>query len=449
MTTSDIPGRRGLPLIGETLHFLRDQQGWARERYDRYGPVSSTNLIGQKWYVLLGPDALDVAIVNRDKAFEAGPGWGYINGAFFRGGLAYLDAEPHFQARRIMAGAFTRTHLEKYLDGINATVSEHMDRWERERDFRVYPSMKELTLGIAARTFAGVRLGSDVARINEAFTDCLRASTSFVRTPIPGLRWSRGLRARRVIEEMFRSLVPEKRANPTDDFFSVLCNARDEDGNGFTDDEATCHMIALLQAAHDTTTSTLTSMMYRWVQNRDWQQRCREESRSLGSPVVGFDQLERLEGIDLVMKETLRIDGPVPVLPRVAVVDTEVLGHRLPKGSFVLALPQFTHHMPEYWNEPERFDPLRFTAERREDKVHKQAWSPFGAGVHKCVGLHFASMQIKAIMHQVLTRFDWSLREDYEVSWDRTTVPRPRDGLRVTLDRIAPAGAAAQSGQGR
>jgi cytochrome P450 len=433
ITTAEIPGRKGLPLIGETFRFLRDQQGWARERYDRYGPVSSTILVGQKWYVLLGPDALDVALVNRDKAFEAGPAWGYINGAFFRGGLAYLDADEHFQARRIMASAFTRTHLENYFDGINETVSEHMEQWARERDFRVYPAMKQLTLGIASRTFAGMRLGADVQRINDAFTDCLRASTAFVRTPVPGLSWSRGLRARRVIEEMFRAQVPLKRANPGGDFFSVLCNARDEDGNAFTDDEIVCHMIALLQAAHDTTTSTLTSMMNRFVQNRDWQQRARSESQALGTPVLAYDQLDLMRSIDLVMKETLRVDGPVPVLPRATVADTEVLGHQLPKGSFVIALPQFIHHMPEYWNEPERFDPLRFSAERREDRVHKHAWSPFGAGVHKCVGLHFASMQIKAIMHQVLTRFDWSMRDDYEVSWDRTTVPRPRDGLRVTL----------------
>jgi cytochrome P450 len=432
-----------LPLIGETIPFLRDQQKWARERYDRFGPVSVTSLIGRKWYALLGPEALEVAIVNRDKAFEAGPAWGYINGAFFRGGLAYLDAEAHFRQRRIMSGAFTRATLEAYLDGVNSTVAEHVARWEKKREIRIYPAMKQLTLGIASRTFAGMRLGADAERINDAFTDCLGATTAFIRRPVPGLRWARGLRARRVLEEALRAQLPVKRAHPGDDFFSVLCGARDDDGNVFTDDQVVCHMIALLQAAHDTTTSTLTSMMYRLVQQPDWQDRCRSESQALGTEGIRFDQLEQLELTDLVMKETLRIDAPVPVLPRVAVTDTEVLGRRVPRGSLVLALPRFTHHMPEYWNEPERFDPLRFTAERREDKVHKQAWSPFGAGVHKCIGLHFASMQIKAIMHQVINKFEWSTQQSYEVSWDRATVPKPRDGLRVTLDAVAPPGAAA------
>ncbi|WP_435135508.1 cytochrome P450 [Actinacidiphila sp. bgisy144] len=446
VTTPQTPGRRGLPLIGETIPFLRDQQKWARERYDRFGPVSEAHLIGRRWHVLLGPEALDVAIVDRDKAFEAGPAWGYINGAFFRGGLAYLDAEAHFRQRRIMGGAFTRTHLLSYLDGINETIAEQIDGWAGQPETRVYPAMKQLTLAIASRTFAGIRLGADAARVNDAFTDCLRASTAFVRRPVPGLSWSRGLRARRVLEQTLRAQIPARRAEPGDDFLSVLCGARDDEGNVFTDDQVVCHMIALLQAAHDTTTSTVTSMMYRLVQRPDWQERCRAESRALGTAGLTFDQLDRLPSTDLVMKETLRIDAPVPALPRVAVADTEVLGHRLPRGSFVLALPQFTHHMPEWWDEPERFDPLRFTAERREDKVHKQAWSPFGAGLHKCIGQHFAGMQIKAIMHQVLNRFAWSTDEGYEVSWDRTTVPRPKDGLRVRLVAAGRPGTAAAPG---
>ncbi len=435
-TAPRVRGRRSLPVIGDTLGFLRDQQGWARDRYDRYGPVSEATLIGRRWFVLLGPDAVDAAIVNRDKAFEAGPAWGYINGAFFRGGLAYLDAQEHFRERRIMGSAFTRATLETYLTGMNATIGEHMARWGHKREIRVYPSMKQLTLGIASRTFAGISLGADAERINDAFTDCLRASTALVRRPVPGLSWARGLRARRVLEQTLHAHLPAKRANPTDDFFSVLCDARDEDGNMFTDDQVVCHMVALLQAAHDTTTSTLTSMVYRLLRRPDWQERCRAQSRAVGTGPLAFDQVDRLEDLDLVMKETLRIDAPVPVLPRVAVADTEVLGRRIPRGSFVLALPQFNHRMAEYWNDPERFDPERFTADRREDKVHKHAWAPFGAGVHKCVGMHFANMQIKAILHQMLNRFEWSADAGYEPSWDRTTVPRPRDGLHVALRKV-------------
>jgi cytochrome P450 len=99
-------------------------------------------------------------------------------------------------------------------------------------------------------------------------------------------------------------------------------------------------------------------------------------------------------------------------------------------------LPQFTHNMPEYWPNPARFDPERFAEHRREDKVHRYAWSPFGGGAHKCIGMYFGGMEVKAIFHQVLQRYRWSVEPGYETTFDFTRLPVPADGLPVRLDRI-------------
>ena len=103
------------------------------------------------------------------------------------------------------------------------------------------------------------------------------------------------------------------------------------------------------------------------------------------------------------MKECLRLVAPVPVMARRAVCDTQIQDHFVPAGTYVSVVPHFTHHMPQYWPDPEHFDPERFADHRREDKVHRYAWEPFGGGVHKCLGMHFAGIEIKAIMHHLLT----------------------------------------------
>ena len=90
----------------------------------------------------------------------------------------------------------------------------------------------------------------------------MRAATSFVRFPVPGLRWSRGLAGRRLLEDYLRPRIPEHRASDGDDLFTALCHAQSEDGETFTDDDVVNHMIFLLMAAHDTSTSTLTTMAY-------------------------------------------------------------------------------------------------------------------------------------------------------------------------------------------
>ena len=90
------------------------------------------------------------------------------------------------------------------------------------------------------------------------------------------------------------------------------------------------------------------------------------------------------------MKESMRLCSPVPSLPRVAVRDTEVGGFHVPAGSFVTVSPYMNHYLPELWPDPTRFDPDRFAPDRREDRSHRLAFEPFGAGVHKCIGMHFA-----------------------------------------------------------
>lgn len=126
---------------------------------------------------------------------------------------------------------------------------------------------------------------------------------------------------------------------------------------------------------------------------------------------------------------------PISVTFRQTVKDTEVLGHYLPKNTFTLLMPQFTHNMHEYFPNPERFDPERFSEDRREDQGHLYAWAPFGGGAHKCIGMYFAGLEVKAILHQMLLRFRWDVEPGYEARFDFRPLPVPTDGLPVRLHR--------------
>jgi cytochrome P450 len=157
---------------------------------------------------------------------------------------------------------------------------------------------------------------------------------------------------------------------------------------------------------------------------------------ALGKSALDFSDLEKLSSLDLVMKEATRLVAPVPFLARKTVKDAAICGLYVPKDIMVAITPQFCHHMPEYWREPERFDPERFAPHRREDRSHPYAWMPFGGGVHKCIGMHFASVQVKAILHQLLRAYRIEVAPDYQAQFDFSALPAPRDGLPVRLQRI-------------
>ncbi len=141
------------------------------------------------------------------------------------------------------------------------------------------------------------------------------------------------------------------------------------------------------------------------------------------------------------MKESLRLVPPVPVLARRTVKDTEIMGVPIPAGRLTAVMVHLQHHMPEYWTDPERFDPERFADDRREDKVHRHAWEPFGGGVHKCLGMHFAGAEVRAIMHQLLRRFRWTVPADYATPLNYGSLPFPDDGQPVDLHPLTTSGA--------
>ena len=102
----------------------------------------------------------------------------------------------------------------------------------------------------------------------------------------------------------------------------------------------------------------------------------------------------------------------------------------------VVVSPIHTHHMPEWFPAPRRFDPERFAPERAEDQRHTHAWIPFGGGPHHCIGLRFAETQVKAIMHQLVRRYRWSVPAGYRMPVQQAPISKPRDGLPVRFERI-------------
>lgn len=425
-------------MIGSTLDYVRDPLGLMTRQWERHGAVSRISFLGKPWAVLLGPDACEAALTNRDKAFASGAGWTEAAGPFFGRGLMFLDFAEHLLHRRIMQQAFVRQRLEGYTDRMQGTIATGLDAWTESPDFRAYPAIKQLTLDIAAEIFMGGAehtSPADMERINRAFIDCLQAATGIVRTDVPFTRWRKGTRGRAVLDDFLRGYLPSRREQEGDDIFSILCHIETDEGERFSDDDVINHMVFLMMAAHDTSTITLSTMMQYLGQHPEWQQRLRDEASHLGdSPTLA--ELDELTSFDLVMKECLRLVAPVPVLARKTVKDTTVLGVDIPTGHFAIVAPHFSHYMSEYWTNPTQFDPERFAAPRNEHKSHRHAWDPFGGGVHKCLGMFFAGGEVTSVLHHLLRRFEWTVDPDYQVPMNYHSLPFPNDGQPVHLTRL-------------
>ncbi|MCG8394005.1 MAG: cytochrome P450 [Pseudomonadales bacterium] len=430
----DIPGNYGWPLLGDTVPFLKDYHSLVTTQARQYGLVFKGSVLFQRGVTLLGPEANEFVLKDPEHAFSSRAAWNPILEKLFTDGLMLRDFADHKFHRRIMQQAFKKPALASYLGRMSHHIDSQLPSWNTGEPLHFLDHIKALLLDVGAQIFFGLEMGPEADKVNQSFIDTTEASLAVVRLPIPGLLWHRGMKGRRYLEDFVTGLIPEKRNSDTPDFFSELCKAADEEG-GLTDRDVMNHMIFLLFAAHDTTTSTLCSIIYMLAKHPEWQDMLAEEMQGLGKATLDYDDLGKLEKTGWVFRETLRMRPPLTTFPRRTVRDVEYQGYTLPKNTLVNISPLFTHYMEDYWSHPHTFDPARFSDDRAEHKQHFYQWLPFGGGHHKCLGLNFAELQSKIFLFHFLQRYRVSVKPGYEVPTQQVPLIMPKDGLPVTIEK--------------
>jgi cytochrome P450 len=430
-----VPGDKGLPILGHAFTAVALGIEFLESRLETYGEISWIRGLAMPFVLALGPEAAQEVLANNDHVYSQ-QGQELLLGRFFTRGLMLLDFEEHHFHRRIMQEAFTRERLGGYLYAMD-TIGRAAAASLYDDELLVYPYLKRTLLDIATVVFMGDEPGPQSDLMNKAFTDCLRASAAAVRFPVPGLRWSAGVRGRRALEEHFHANIDARRNSGADDLFAALCRVRDEDGNHFTDDDVVNHMIFLLSAATDTSAAAATAVLHQLAVHPEWQDRVRAESSAeIGDGRPDLEALDRMQSLGMVINESMRLLAPVPAIFRKTLVDTSIQGYFVPAHTIVVLAPSLNHYWPGLWTDPHAFDPERFSDSRREDRSHRLAFMPFGAGAHKCIGMHFATIVVKVVINHLLRDHRIELRSGYTLEWDMTALPAPTDGFPVRVRRV-------------
>ena len=440
-----IPGEDGWPVIGKTFQLLRDPVGTTEHMVRTYGPVYRSRAFGYRSVSLVGPEANELVLLDKDRSFSSMRGWGPVLDQVFPRGLMLMDFDEHRLHRKALGVAFKAGPMKSYHAALNDGISRRIAEWHLEGEgqgsgasFLFYPRIKQLTLDLAATSFLGIELGPEALSVNRAFVDMVAAAVSPVRKPVPGTQMWRGVKGRKIIADFFAGEIPKRRTGTGEDLFSELCRATMDDGRLLTQQEIIDHMSFLMMAAHDTLTSSVSSLVYLLAKNPEWQTKLAAEMAALKLPAgapLPTDRLGELELTEMAFKEAMRINPPVPAVPRRTVRDITFMGFDIPANTQIGINPLYTHRMASLWPNPDQFDPLRFTDEAVRNR-HRYAWVPFSGGAHMCLGLHFAYMQAKTFFYHLLTTSRVSVAPDYAPSWQMWPIPKPRDGLPITVERV-------------
>lgn len=431
----DLPVARGLPIMGHTLAILRDPIGWGRRQRARYGDAYSVNFFFRQTAVLSGADALEQLLLNRDQSFSAAMAYTLVFGHLTDTSLLMMDFDTHRSHRGALNPAFKTGMMEGYLAHMHGAINTQIASWAGGSQFSFYPAMKQLTLDVATNVFLGLPEGEDRSMVNKALTDILGSSIAVVRLPIPGTSWGKGLKAQRTITDYLTSQIAARRKSGAGDVFAQLCRARDENGSPFSDSEIIGHLMTFWIAGHDTLASSLSTLVYHLGKNPEWQEKLADEIKglSLGTRAPTVAELKSLPLCGYAFREALRIMPPALAVPRGTSKETSYKGYRIPIGMQVSVSIYAVHHDENLWPEPEKFDPMRFAPENADPDRPPFAFSPFGGGAHKCIGMIFAEIQAKCFLVNLLQRHRIELPNAYALKMKMLPTPRPADGLPVRL----------------
>ncbi|MBD2326540.1 cytochrome P450 [Alkalinema sp. FACHB-956] len=422
------PGRKGLPIIGETLEFARNPN-YIADRYAEYGPIFSTRFAGKPAAFMVGPTALEFILSSGMDHLTWGDGWPQPFRLLLGRSLFLQDGAEHRRNRKLLMPAFYGAALARYLETMEAIVQQYLYRWEQQQQLQWFPEFKRFTFEVASNIFLGVETGSDNQRLSTLFTQLSDGFFSFIN--LPGTKLNRGLAARRKILTYVNQVVNQRRKNPTNDALSLLLQATDETGDRLSQEEICNHAILMLFAGHETTTAMLTWSVLELGRHPEILQTLRTEQEALGKAPLTLEALQQMPALDRFLLEIERCHPPVGGGFRGVVQGFDFNGYHVPAGWLVQYSIAYTHQLPELYPEPERFNPDRWL----EDKPKPFGLVGFGGGSRICLGLAFAKMEMKLVLAHLLRDYEWQLLPHQNLDPMIIPVCRPKDGCRVTFQR--------------
>lgn len=451
-SSTAVPAPPGYPLVGALPLVRKDPLQFLSQATRDYGDVVCLGGFGsQKFYLVTHPR--DIEHVWKTHHTN------YVKGANFQllrplggNGLFLNEGDSWRTQRKLLQPAFHVPRLTAMAGTITASVETLLGRWERELTYGVpfdfEHEMMGLLIELAVKTLFGSDVAGDTATVNEAVTTAFSILHSRVLSPLP-LPWSvpfpshvRFLKAVERLENVVYRIIDERRKSGSEgsDVLSTLLSVRDEAGEPMPDRQIRDEVVTMIVAGHESTGSSLAWTLdllsrYPLVMERV----DAELAEVLGGRTPTFEDLPRLQYLGRVVKESLRLYPPFWLLTRTPLADDELAGYRIPAGSVLMFSSYVTHRRPDFWDNPEAFDPDRFLPERSADRP-QFAYYPLGGGPRVCIGARMAEMQALLVLGTILQRYNFHSLPGRRVEPAAMLALRPKGGLWMTLHpRVPPS----------
>ncbi len=461
------PGPRD-PAMVQLVRWLLAPTPFLDDAARRYGDCFTLRLPNNPPLVVLAdPAAIRDVFTGDPDELPAGEANVLLRSVLGENSLLLLDGARHRRERKLLMPPFHGERMRAYGLTMRAVTDRVIDGWPRGRSFPIHAEMQRITLEVILRTVFGLEAGAKLERMRALLTrwtnlgatnlgmlllmflpgDRAKSMTARGIDPIRVgpltldlsrfLPWAELAKSTREVDDLLHEEFTSRRragdAASRDDVLSMLLQARDEHGEGMSDEELRDELVTLLVAGHETSATTLAWTFHRVLSDPRVLSTLQAELATVTDAAghVDPDAVTRLDFLDAVVKESMRLTPILTNVARKLTKPTTLGGRALPAGCRVLPCMWLVHRNPTLWPAPLRFDPWRFAGK----KVDPYTFFPFGGGARRCIGMAFAIYEMKIVLAEVMSRATLRSAGGNVKEARRGITLAPSDGVRVLWGR--------------
>jgi cytochrome P450 len=423
----------------------------------RYGDTFRMDIAGTPPVLLTGnPEYVRAIFTGDDEDMRGGEVNGYLAPLLGDTSIFLLDGAKHLRQRRLMLPPFHGERMRVYASAMRDITLARIANWRDAEPIVLRHETQAITFELILSTVFGVDGNDELRALQAPLLRMLAVAESTagtfslipaLRFNFPGSPWRRFLHNRADADREILSGIERRRRQAgqgRSDVLSLMLEARDEQGEGMTDAELRDELMTLLIAGHESTATAICWTFECLLANSAATERVTRELREVcGSEPPAPEHLNRLDYLDAVIKESLRLRPVLPISARKLRAPMQLGPHEVPAGWIAAPSMFMAHYNPSAYAEPTAFRPERFFGM----KPDPYAWFPFGGGSRRCLGLPFALYEMKVVIATILSRKRLELAQRRPVRPMRRVITvAPEHGLRVTCHPLSPPAYAVPAG---
>jgi cytochrome P450 len=454
------PGPKGVPVLGSVFDAWRDPLGLFMDTRATYGDVARFKFGPYDYYLVSDPEVVRHVLVDGAKSYTKSRN--YLGLKLVLGeGLLTSEGDFWRRQRKLAQPAFHKESMEGFARHMSQATRSMLARWKSDdssgagasaRTFDMHEEMMRLTFRIVGLTLFSTDVDEDAREVGEALTIAMHHANDWAESLwnfpqwVPTPKNVRFTRAMKTLDTLVYRIIDERRAagvdkGPRDLLGMLMAAASDEEeskeARGMTNKQLRDEVITLVLAGHETTANLLAWTFFALSKHPEIVTKLREEAdRVLGGRDPELADVPRLSYTKNVIEEALRLYPPAWAFERQSTAPDRLGAFEIEKGAIVGIAPYVIHRHPAHWENPNAFDPTRFSAEKSAARA-RYAYLPFGGGPRTCIGNHFAMMEAQIILAMIVRDHHIAIDPSHEVGIDPRITLRPKTGIKVTRRAIA------------